>query len=444
MVEQTSVFIAEIAPGLVLRQALPSDADRLAEFNGDIHGEDPYDGAAVASYVRDLVTGSHPTCRAGDFTIVEDIKTGKIVSSMNTISQVWEYEGVSFRVGQPELVGTDPDYRNRGLVREQFRRIHEWNRQRGELVQVITGIPYYYRQFGYEMALELGGGRGGYEPQVPLLKDGEDEPYQFRPAVEADLPFLVKMYKQECLRSAVSAFRDEAIWRYELFDKSHGNVNRYEVRIIETRDRRPVGYLAHPWYAWGKMQALVRYELEKDVSYLAVTPSVIRYLWETGQKNAQAREDTLNSFCLSFGTGHPAYQAVSSRLVFDRSPYAFYVRVPDLPAFLRCIAPALEKRLNESVGTGYSGELKISFYRDGFQLVFENGRLSKVEAWKPVIKQDEGNAAFPNLSFLQLAFGFRSIQDIQHAYPDCWVSDAARPLLEALFPKKCSSVWPIA
>ena len=41
---------------------------------------------------------------------------------------------------------------------------------RGELVQGITGIPYYYRQFGYEMALDLGGGRMCYAPQIPELK----------------------------------------------------------------------------------------------------------------------------------------------------------------------------------------------------------------------------------------------------------------------------------
>ena len=49
---------------------------------------------------------------------------------------------------------------------------------------------------------------------------------------------------------------------------------------------------------------------------------------------------------------------------------------------------------------------------------------------------------FPDLTFLQLLFGFRSLADVQYAYPDCLVtSDAARVLLPILFPKKPSQVW---
>lgn len=99
---------------------------------------------------------------------------------MNTISQTWSYEGIKFGVGRPELVGTLPEFRNRGLVRLQFEEIHKWSAERGELVQAITGIPFYYRQFGYEMALDLDGRRFGYEAQVPILKDSEAEHYVIR------------------------------------------------------------------------------------------------------------------------------------------------------------------------------------------------------------------------------------------------------------------------
>ncbi len=47
----------------------------------------------------------------------------------------------------------------------QFEEVHKWSAERGHKVQVITGIPYYYRQFGYEMALDLTGRRIGFEVQ---------------------------------------------------------------------------------------------------------------------------------------------------------------------------------------------------------------------------------------------------------------------------------------
>jgi predicted acetyltransferase len=92
--------------------------------------------------------------------------------------------------GMPELVGTLPGYRGRGLVRAQFEVVHQWSAARGELLQAITGIPYYYRQFGYEMAVNLGGGRVGFKPQLPKLTEGQAEPFTIRPSVEADLPLL--------------------------------------------------------------------------------------------------------------------------------------------------------------------------------------------------------------------------------------------------------------
>ena len=103
------------------------------------------------------------------------------------------------------MVGTDPTYRNRGLVRYQFDVIHEWSRQRGHLMQAITGIPYYYRQFGYAMALNLGGGKQGYPNNLPKLAEGASEPFLIRPATEEDLPFMAAIYEAGMKRYPISA-----------------------------------------------------------------------------------------------------------------------------------------------------------------------------------------------------------------------------------------------
>lgn len=443
MTEQGPVTLHKFDDGLILRTATTADANRLTEFNSQIHGENPQDANAVACWTHDLMNGHHPTVQPGDFLLVEDPATGKIVSSLCTISQTWTYGGISFGVGRPELVGTDPEYRNRGLVRAQFEVIHQWSRQRGELIQVITGIPFYYRQFGYEMALELDGGKAGFEPNLPVLEDGQEEKYRFRPVQEVDLPWMLDLYRRGCSRSLVSAARDLPLLRYEILEMSQENVNRQDFRVIETPAGEKVGYLAHPWFAWDTMQTLNAYELVEGASYLDVTPAVIRYLWQVGTDNAKMRGKRLLSFGFWFGSDHPAYHAAPGRLVRHRDPYAFYIRIPDLPAFLRRIAPVLEQRMITSPCTGYTGELKISFYRDGVRMVFQDGALSTVEKWQPVIQKDEGAAGFPDLTFLKLLFGYRSLDEIRRAFPDCYASDKAQVLLETLFPKKASSVWPI-
>ena len=163
---QTSTnILRDLGDGLILRRSTPADAEALADFNARVHSDDGWDkpDERIGAWVRDLLTLPHPTFDVGDFTIVEDTRAGKIASSLNLIPQTWTYAGIPFQVGRPEVVGTAPEYRKRGLVRIQFDTVHQWCAERGYIVQAITGIPYYYRLFGYEMALNLGGGRSGYK-----------------------------------------------------------------------------------------------------------------------------------------------------------------------------------------------------------------------------------------------------------------------------------------
>jgi hypothetical protein len=120
------------------------------------------------------------------------------------------------------------------------------------------------------------------------------------------------------------------------------------------------------------------------------------------------------------------------------------LRVPDLPGFIRHIAPVLEQRLATSPLAGHSGEILLSFYRSGLRLAFEGGQVREAEPWQPTVEKG-GNAAFPDLTFLQLLVGYRSLSELRYAFADCWVGkDEARALLETLFPKKPSYVWPVA
>ena len=123
------------------------------------------------------------------------------------------------------------------------------------------------------------------------------------------------------------------------------------------------------------------------------------------------------------------------------------------PTLITCVCPTcrvssvtsrpLEKRLAESIAAGFSGELKISFYRDGLRMVFVRGRLKTVEAWKSK-KTDDESAAFPDLTFLQLLFGYRSLNELCFAFKDCyWSNNTVRVMLNALFPKRLSDVFPV-
>jgi hypothetical protein len=440
-----------LGDGLVLRQATPADTDALAAFNAQIHREHGMEqpDERAAAWTRDLMAGTHPTFRPEDFTVVEDTRTGAIASSLNLISQTWAYDGIPFKVGRVELVGTHPDYRCRGLIRAQFDIVHQWSAARGEMVQGITGIPYYYRQFGYEMAMTLGGGRMGYEPHVPRLKEGESEPYRVRPATEADLLFIAELYEHGAQRQPIHCLRDETLWRYELSGRSAQNANSRLLRVVESAAGEPVGFIRHSGWLWGTQISLSAYELKPGISWLAVTPSVIRYLWRTAEEYGARDEKECEALVFGLGAEHPAYAAVADRFPRVHEPYAWYIRVADVPEFVRHIALALERRLAASAAVGYSGELKISFYRSGLLLKFEQGRLADAAAWSPS-PEDAGNAAFPDLTFLHLLFGHRTFDELRHTFADCGVmmhspvpGDEVCAVLNALFPKRPSHVWAV-
>jgi hypothetical protein len=444
MFTQQQTILRDLGNGLVMRRSRPADADALAEFNGRIHGDDALDARRVAVYTHDLLARPHPTLHPEDFTIVEDTATGKIVSSMNLISQTWAYEGIEFGVGRPELVGTDSQYRNLGLVRLQFEEIHRWSEERGHLLQAITGIPYYYRQFGYEMALDLAGRRFGSEANVPKLKNGEPEPYRIRAAEVADLPFIASVYEYAIRRHMITCIRTPEIFRYELDGQSENNASHDAMYIIENLSGERLGYFQHP-NAIGKTGVSATwYELKSGVSWLAVTPTVVRHLWARGQEYATRDGKSCTSFGFMLGAAHPVYEALGRDLPSVYDPYAWYLRVADLPGFLHHIKPTLEQRLASSIAVGHSREIKISFYRSGLRLVLEEGRLAAIESWKPT-PEDGGIAAFPDRTFLQLLFGYRSFAELKHAFADCWCdSEEVRALIEILFPKKLSDVFPVA
>jgi hypothetical protein len=440
-------LIRDLGDGLVLRHATSDDAEALAAFNSRIHSN--WEGEVdsyVGSWTRDLLLKPHPTFSPGDFTIVQDTQTGNIVSSMNLISQTWSYEGIPFKVGRPELVGTDLAYRNRGLVRDQFDEVHRWSAARGELVQAITGIPYYYRLFGYEMTLNLGGGRAGYAPLVPELPEGQSEPYTVRPATEADIPLLSQLYDQAASRAPIHVLRDAALWQNEISGKSPDNGNRMVLCIIENSAGEPVGMLGHPPFRWDTMLVAQVYELLPGFSWAAVTPSVVRFLRRAGQEMKPYHgEKPWQAFGFWLGEAHPVYEVFKEHLPRIRKPYAWYIRVPDLPGFIRHIAPALERRLASSALVGYSGELTISFYRDGLKLIFENGKLAVIEPYRPTPVGHAGKALFPGLTFLQLLFNHRSLDELRYAFADVGVdNDEIAALLNALFPRQPSDLWPVS
>jgi hypothetical protein len=394
------------------------------------------------------MSGNHPLMGPGDFAVIENMqrKRRPIVACTCFWSQAWEYEDIPFRFGRPEIVATDPTHRNRGLVRELFKVIHARSEAEGHLAEAITGIRYFYRQFGYEYALDLGGKCLTYFSLIPPIGEGVPEPYAVRDATEEDIPMILRLYNLRKASSIIWSPIEEGWLRFHIRTwKTLETDDNWHIQVIVNSAGAPQGFLVTPVVRWDQSMPVWMMEVMPDVNLQGVLPAILRAIRAQGlQVRASPDAGPLTEISFNLSRTHPVFEALGKALAPKYiPPYAWYVRVADLPKFIRHIAPALEQRLAGSPLGKYSGELRFDFYRGGLRMVFEQGRLSIAEDWKRSDWVANEHAAFPPLVFLQLLFGYRSLDDLCYAFPDVKVKDGSELVLNTLFPARPSWVVPI-
>ncbi len=436
----------DLGANLRLRWATPADNHQLIDLSFHALDEEDADYPCVKIFVQDWVAGKFPLLRHEDMTVVEDTATGKIVSAMCLFSETWRYGETPIKVGRPELVMTHEDYRRRGLVRKQFEVIHALSAARGEVMQVITGIPSLYRYFDYELSLELGGGYRIYPPSFPKLADEVKDDYHLRPpTTDADREFIKALHTANTREMLFSMDVPDEIWEFEFDGYTDGSDGKFEWLLIENKAGEPLGYVIHQHVLWGPAMTISFLGLKPRVGYLNLLPHLLQGLWEIAQRkfvddSFNHPTDEIRGLYLRLGREHPIYAAIGRDVMLKAPPYAWYVRFPDETAYLQAIKPQLEQNLAESaVGAGFTGELKLNFYRRGTHLKLEDGRL-EISSWQPP-DGSAGHAHFPANSFWSILCGQKTASQLGDEIADCFVSRTARALLDCMFPEFTGQVW---
>ncbi len=434
----TSIDLTE---DLKLRFATREDAEAIVELNTRIFDE------RVTDWARDLLSGRHVTVQPGDFTVVEDLRAQRIVSTMVFIPQTWSYAGIPFAVARAELVSSDPAYRRQGLVRKQFELLHARSLERGELMQVITGVPWFYRQFGYEMGVKLWGSRSINASRLQQISHRGG--CGVRPITTEDQAFIRETYEASAARRLLAAQRSPAEWDYEFAGRSVTNTRRREWLILQGEDGERLGYVQYlPCFASPNSPVFRVYQIEvkAGVGYLNIWRCLLDALWTTAielQSAGILGPGELASLELALEREHPLFHIIPRDWFRDTAQSPWYIRVPDRVALLQRMKPALERQLAASPGAGYTGELKLNFYRDGLCLDFAHGQLAAVERWTPG-DLAEGNATFPGGTFVQLLCGWRRVQEITDNYPDSRADHDATIVLNGLFRACHDKAWVLA
>ncbi|PYM14045.1 MAG: hypothetical protein DMD81_19180, partial [Candidatus Rokuibacteriota bacterium] len=262
--------------------------------------------------------------------IVEDA-SGRIVTAGMLVSQTLAFGGVRIPAGQPELIGTRTEYRGRGLVRTLFDTLHAWSAERGHLMQFIAGIPWFYRQFGYEMAIERGGGPVIFVDAWSAAPAEPDAEFRMRPLVASDAAFAARLDAGAARRYLLTVPRDEALWRYEVEGHRATSALRQVWWIVERRDGQPVAVVSHMKRLDGRVLPVTTFEVAGGVPWRTVWDTAARELRAIGEGLADRDgKSTLRSFGFRWlGRQHPLYQVLGFTGL--RRPTAIYTRVPDLP-----------------------------------------------------------------------------------------------------------------
>ena len=438
-------MIRELTNGLVLRRAGIEDLPGLIDLHVHAHGErhpDLSNRPATTAHFTDLLTKSHPSFTGQDMTLVEDPKTGQILSAQHFSTHTWTYGGVPIRIGEVEHVSTHESARRQGLVRLQFEVMHQWAHERELVATVVNGIPWYYTQFGYELAREKWSGPTAPRSLCPSLKNDEPERYRLRPATPGDMGLMARAYEHGQESVLIGYKRTLDHWMFE-FRRSDENPWRRDIRIVEDVDGNGVGFISVVPDDRGSSSRWVdAFEVLDGVPWALVTPAVIRSLLGAHDGTPEETRESVRFGWL--GSEHPC--VVHSPELFYDDPTtlhgAWYIRIPDMVAFLRQVTPALEARLLESPWRNYIGSITVSLYkRGGLEIALDRGAIS-IRPWQPVGLFD-GDARFADQILEQLVLGYRSFEELRRFFVyRTAASPLARSLLGTLFPSQRSFIWP--
>ena len=192
--------------------------------------------------------------------------------------------------------------------------IHARSEFEGHLAQGITGIPYFYRQFGYEYALDLDLGNTLYLAQIPKIKEGDPELYVLREAALEDIPLLQALYDRQKEIYAVTTRIDERWWRYQIqtWNKVMDD-GFWHIQIIIDREGTPLGYVVLPMVRSSQAIYVSHLSVIPGANFYALMPSVLRALQAQGpQMVPPPGTEPAKKIIFTFGRKHAAYEVLST------------------------------------------------------------------------------------------------------------------------------------
>jgi GNAT superfamily N-acetyltransferase len=419
LLTSTTVYERPLDDGLILRSPRDErDLARLAAFNASVHGAD------VGTMTSSLAL-HHPDTRSDYWLYIEDEAKQQIVSTLVLIPWIWHYEDVTLKSGEMGIVATHEDYRNRGLIRKLDVRFKELLRNEGFDLSHIQGIPYFYRQFGYEYAITLNSAWTIELHEIP--ETAEAVPYSYRRATVTDIPILMRMYEENAATLDIRTVRSEQVWHF-MFEHTADTAIAGETWLMLDAEQQPVGYWGISAHGFSNGLIVSESSRLSNVMAEALIRQLKQMAVERGKPNLR----------LNMPTNSDLVRIARCWGARDMGAYAWQILIADVARLLRKIAPVLERRLAGSVFAGLTHTACINLYKEAFELSFVQGKLTDVKA---VGFREFSDIRIPPTLLTPLVLGYRSREELARCYPDVSIWGQAAALIDTLFPKMESFIY---
>ena len=405
--QQFSIHIAE--------NNKKEEFQEILELNVNVHGE------LVGKYINHIFL-NHPRKEDILFLYIKDSNSNKIVSSISLMPLEWRFGSINIPVCEMGFVGTLESYRGKELIVELNRLYESIIAEKGYVISVIRGIPYYYRKLGYEFAIPLDHRMFLSPAKIPL---DDLEFLKIRKANLEDIDFIISKYNQYYDDFFISNVFDKDCY-ISKFLNDNFNDFKASTYIIE-KGGKSIGY-----FTFGKSYDDKGYDIktsqlnhESGIKILQFTKEIAS-IENPDQIDLAVREDT-DLAVLIGELGGTTYDT-----------YGWQVKIPNLKLYLEKIKSILENRIQNSNFQVVTQNLRISNYKTTIILSFNNGRISSIEMERGFPIETSCDLKLPGALLFKLILGDRSFEEITYIIKDAKIKHESREIINVLFPKENS------
>ncbi|MBD3215711.1 MAG: GNAT family N-acetyltransferase [Candidatus Lokiarchaeota archaeon] len=410
----------KIGDNLILRIAEENEEeiDRIIKLNIQVHGED------LKNYMYRLFR-DHPNRKDHIWFYIENEENDRIISSGVLFPEMWDFEGINIPICEMGFVATAEDSRDQGLFSMINRCYEKVMRERGYLLSVIRGVPFFYRRYGYEFAIPLD---YGYKISYKNIPESENYDIRIRRALEADIDNLKNLYNQWAEKYSITQKFNTKSFIYKYLNDKY---TEFQFRTYVLEEEKEVqaffcvgGYFGTE-HVIMQTSAMTCRQILRMLDFWKNECKKQNNLKENAILILNPPNSELTKFVLSLGAKR-------------ENKWRWQIKIPNLKKFFDAIRPLMERRITNSIFQDVDKILKMSNYRENVHICFRNGGIKQIELRKGFPEEPDYDLKVPNSHLTQIILGSKKIQEIESIITDTIYREDWLLFMEKLFPKQDS------